>query len=569
MKKKDYLWFALLLLACVCLGFAVGKYNRPFSFNLKELKQGQNKVNETLDIIRQNYVDTVDISRLTESAVIKMVSELDPHSSYIPASDVESVNEDLDVSFGGIGIQFNITTDTILIISIISGGPAEKAGLMPFDRIITVNDSVVAGKGYSSNKIMRMLRGAKDSKVILGVQRGNSETLATFELTRGDIPNYSVDVSYKVADGIGYIKVSKFARSTFSEFITAIAKLKQQGVKGFIIDLRDNPGGYLESAVYMVNEFLSKSNLIVYTQGKAYPRSDARANGKGTCQDAPLVVLINEASGSASEIFSGAIQDNDRGLIIGRRSFGKGLVQSKLDLSDKSELVLTIARYYTPSGRCIQKDYELGKAYEYGQDLDNRFIHGEYFSEDSIHQKDSLEFRTVGGRIVYGGGGIMPDIFIPSDTVGVTSYFMKLVNSNVLYQYVLSYSDKHKDKLKSFANYEALYEYLKQQPLVGELEEFAADKGIKKRPVLMEESRKLIERQLYAYIIRNFFDNEGFYPVFLKDDATMQKAIEVITKNIWKPEIFVRYKKENGVKKSESAHISLKGSKTVIYANNS
>ncbi|MDR0573052.1 MAG: S41 family peptidase [Tannerella sp.] len=555
-KNRRFIWVILLIVTSLLLGFYAGKYFRIKNPQLKILRSEQNKINETLEIISNNYVDTVDISYLSESAVGKIISELDPHSSYIPASEVEAANEDLESSFSGIGIQFNMQTDTIIVISIISGGPAEKAGLMPFDRIMTVNDSVVAGQNIGSTKMMRMLRGPKNSKVRLGIQRGNGKDLIDFELVRGDVPNYSVDASYKISDNIGYIKVTKFARSTYSEFLTAIAKLKEEGVKEFIIDLRDNPGGYMESAIYMINEFLSKGSMIVYTQGRAYSRTDTYSNGKGACQDAPLVVLINELSGSASEIFSGAIQDNDRGLIIGRRSYGKGLVQTKLDLSDHSELLLTIARYYTPSGRCIQKDYELGKSEEYSQDIHNRLMHGEFYSVDSIKMNDSLEFKTIGGRSVYGGGGIMPDIFIPRDTSCITSYFSNIINTGILFQFVLNYSDKNHDKLDKFSNYKELYEYLKQQPLIYELADFAASKGIKKRPTLMEISKNLIETQLHAYITRNFFDNEGFYPILLHDDATLNKAIDVIKKGIWKPEIYNQHRDTKEQSLSSSAYRS-------------
>lgn len=566
-KKGHFIWTLLLIVVSLLLGFNAGRYYRMLRPQSRAIQAGQNKVNEALEIIGQNYVDTVDVERLTESAVLKMVSELDPHSSYIPAVDVESANEDLESSFSGIGIQFNMPTDTIIVISVISGGPSEKAGLMPFDRIITVDDSIVAGKSLGTAKIMRMLRGQKDTKVKLGIKRGNSEELAYFDLTRGDIPNYSVDVSYKVSDDIGYIKVTKFARSTYSEFLTAIAKLKQEKVRGFIIDLRDNPGGYMESAIYMINEFLAKGQMIVYTQGRAYPRNDMRSNGKGSCQDAPLVILINELSGSASEIFAGAIQDNDRGLVIGRRSFAKGLVQTKLDFSDRSELLLTIARYYTPSGRCIQKKYELGKSDEYNYDIINRSVHGEFYSADSIKMTDSLEYKTSGGRIVYGGGGIMPDIFIPLDTVGSTSYLSSLFNTGILYKFALVYSDKNHDLLDKFSDYKSLYEYLKQQPLAYELADYAAEQGIKKRPTLMSISKDLIDNQLHAYIIRNFFDYEGFYPVIMKDDGTLKKAIEVIEKDIWKPEVFSKYKseQENATQSRESAHIFRNESAEFIY----
>ena len=545
-KKSLAFWAVCLTLFSLNIGFFVGnqrtRIKRP---QLKILRTEQNKINEALEVISRNYVDTVDIRNLSERAVEKIISELDPHSSYIPASEVETANEELESTFGGIGISFNMNTDTIIVISVISGGPAEKAGLLAFDRILTVDDSIVAGKNIGSTKMMRMLRGPKNSKVLLGVQRGNAEDLIRFELTRGDIPNYSIDASYKVSDNIGYIKITKFSRSTYSEFLTAIAKLKQEGVTGFIIDLRENPGGYMESANQLVNEFLPKDQMIVYTQGQAFPRMNTRSNGKGSCQDAPMVVLIDELSGSASEIFSGAIQDNDRGLIIGRRSYGKGLVQTKFDLSDRSELLLTIARYYTPSGRCIQKDYELGKSDEYSMDLYYRMMHGEFYSADSIKMNDTLAFKTVGGRTVFGGGGIMPDIFIPRDTSGYTSYLNQLYNTGVLYQFALDYSDKNQDKLNSFSNFNALYDYLKQQPLISELADYAESKGIRKRPTLMEVSKNLIETQLYSYIVRNFFGNEGFYPVFYKNDASLNKAIEVIEKNLWKPERYLYIESDN------------------------
>lgn len=535
--NRRFIWVILLIIISLILGFHVGRYYRIMRPQYKILRLGQNKINETLDVISQNYVDAVDINHLSESAVKKIVSELDPHSSYIPVSDTESAYEDLEASFSGIGIRLDMQFDTILVISVISGGSAEKAGLMPFDRIIMVDDSTVAGRNIGKTKIIRMLRGPKNSKVRLGIQRGNADELTEFELTRGDIPNYSIDVSYKVNDDIGYIKISKFSRSTYREFLTAIAKLKQEGVESFIIDLRNNPGGYMETAINIINEFLPKGRLIVYMEGRAYPRAESYSNGKGACQDVPLVVLIDELSGSASEIFSGAIQDNDRGTIIGRRSYGKGLVQTKLDLSDKSELLLTIARYYTPSGRCIQKEYELGKSEEYSHDLDNRYMHGEFYFADSIKMNDSLEFKTSGGRTVYGGGGIMPDIFIPSDTTGITSYYSSIINTGILYHFSLNYSDKNYDKLNSFGNYKELYDYLKQQSLVDELADFAASKGIKKRPTLIALSKDLMETQVLAFIIRNFFDHEGFYPILLKDDPAMNKAIGVINEGKWKPEI--------------------------------
>jgi carboxyl-terminal processing protease len=502
----------------------------------KIFRISQNKIDRSLDIITQVYVDTVNVGRLTESAVEKIVSELDPHSAYIPAADVAASNEDFEKSFSGIGVEFDMHFDTILIVSIISGGPAEKAGLMPFDRIITINDSVVAGKNIGRMNLARRLRGPKDTKVMLGIQRGDTENLINFELTRGDIPNYSVDVAYKVTDRIGYVKIKKFAQNTYSEFLTSVAKLQQEGAKELILDLRNNGGGLMDAAVSMANEFLPKNKLIVYVEGQAYPRMDWYSNGKGVWQEIPVIVLIDELSASASEIFAGAIQDNDRGLLIGRRSFGKGLVQQKFELPDKSEILLTIARYYTPSGRCIQKNYELGKAEEYYLDIYNRYLHGEFETADSIKTNGYPEFKTVGGRTVYGEGAIMPDIFVPLDTTAITSYYTKVISANILHQFVLKYSDKNHDKLKSFNTYKELYAYLKQQPLISEFTDYAASKGIAKRTTLINISRNLMETQICASIIRNFFNNDGFYPVYLKDDETLNKAVSVMQTGKWNPE---------------------------------
>jgi carboxyl-terminal processing protease len=335
-------------------------------------------------------------------------------------------------------------------------------------------------------------------------------------------------VAYEISDGIGYIKVSKFGRTTYNEFITAIAKLKQANCSSFIIDLRGNTGGYMDAAINMVNEFMPNGRMIVYTEGKAFPRKDIYTNGTGTCQEAPIVILTDEFSASASEIFAGAIQDNDRGLIIGRRTFGKGLVQSPIQLTDGSEFRLTIARYYTPSGRCIQKKYELGEEEEYDHDIYNRFMRGEFDTADSIKLNADEKFETAMGRPVYGGGGIMPDIFIPRDTTGVTSYFSQVINSGTMNLYVLEYSDRHYDKLASFKSYQELHQYLQQQPLLADFINYASSKGIKRRPNLINISGKLIEKQLQAYIVRNFFDDAGFYPIFQNDDVTLKRAIKVL-----------------------------------------
>lgn len=527
-NKRLSAWLPVIIALSIALGIFIGNHFLSLSSGKHRMYTGGNKINAILDIIEEQYVDTVDMSQLVEEAIPQIFSELDPHSSYIPASEASLVNEELEGSFSGIGVSFNIQTDTILVISVISGGPAEKAGLLPFDRIITINDSIYSGKKVDQATIMKTLRGAKNSTVRLGVKRGDATKLLSFEVTRGDVPVHSVDAAFAVAKGVGYIKVSKFARNTYNEFITAIAKLRQADCNAFIIDLRGNTGGYMEAAINMINEFMPEGRLIVYTEGKDFPRSDVYANGTGTCREAPIVVLTDEISASASEIFAGAIQDNDRGLIIGRRTYGKGLVQTQIGLSDGSAFRLTIARYYTPSGRCIQKRYEMGKGEEYDQDIYNRYLHGEFDSADSIKQDSHLAYHTVMGRTVYGGGGIMPDIFIPRDTTGITSYYSNVINSGVLYLFALEYSDRNRERFSAFDTWESLYAYLEKQPLLNEFTDFAVTKGIRKRPRLISLSARLITTQLEAYIVRNFFDEAGFYPIFLKDDPTLKRAVQVM-----------------------------------------
>lgn len=552
-NKRLTIWLPVIIAVSIALGIFIGNHYLSLTQHGKRrMFSSGNKINAVLNIIGEQYVDTVNMAKLVEGTIPKIFSELDPHSVYISAEDASIVNEDLEGSFSGIGVSFNMQTDTILVISVISGGPAEKAGLLPFDRIITINDSIYAGNKTSQAKIMRTLRGAKNSTVKLGVKRGDLSDLLYFDVTRGDVPVNSVDVSYEVSNGIGYIKVSKFGRTTYNEFITAIAKLKEEECTSFIVDLRGNTGGYMDAAINMVNEFMPEGRLVVYTEGKAFPRNDVYTNGTGTCKEAPIVVLTDEFSASASEIFSGAIQDNDRGLIIGRRTYGKGLVQSPIKLSDGSEIRLTIARYYTPSGRSIQKDYKLGESADYDQDIYNRFIHGEFDSADSIKNTHTEKYHTMMGRTVYGGGGIMPDIFIPRDTSGITTYFSSVVNNGTLYLYALEYSDKNREKLASFETYQDLYKYLQAQPLLYDFTNFAATKGIKKRMSLINISGKLIENQLQAYIVRNFFDEAGFYPIFLKDDPTLLRAIQIINEGKSVPTL----DKENadkGIAKSQTA----------------
>ena len=417
--------------------------------------------------------------------------------------------------------------DTVLVISVVSGGPSEKLGIIPGDRIITVNDSVIAGVGLGNDKVVGMLRGEMGTRVNVGIQRRDRPELIDFEIIRGTIPVYSVDVSYMVTDTVGYIKVSRFGRNTYQEFLTAMAKLKAHNCQNVIVDLRGNSGGYLDVAIAMTNEFLAKGDLIVYTEGKASPRQDVFANGMGSCQDMGVTVLIDEFSASASEIFAGALQDNDRGLIVGRRSFGKGLVQQQVPLPDGSALRLTVARYYTPSGSGIQKPSNNGVE-DYHRDILDRFEQGEFFERDSITLDESLRFTTRGGRLVFGGGGVMPDVFVPRDTSAFSEYYFQLRDKGVIYQYALKYSDDNRIQLQRFETVDALQQYLNTQSLNEGLIAFAREKGVVYNARDYRLSEKLMEVELKAYIARNIFDNDGFYPVFREVDEVLNAALNEI-----------------------------------------
>ena len=541
MKKKTAIWLPFIIAISIVLGICIGRFYHQASTIGSRIFAKQNKIETLLSIIQSQYVDTVNINKLVENAMPKIIGELDPHSAYIPAKDLLSVNEELEGSFSGIGIQFSILNDTITVVSVIPGGPSEKAGILPGDRIVTINDTVFVGKSVEPmDKVMKKLRGLKDSKVDLGIKRSSAKKLLNFTITRGDIPVNSVDVSFKINDKTGYLKISKFGRNTYNEFMNALAKLRKEGADRYIIDLRGNTGGYMDAAIKMVNEFLPKDQLIVYTEGKAFPRSEgneAYSDGTGALQNNQMVVLMDEWSASASEIFAGAIQDNDRGTIVGRRSFGKGLVQQQIPFSDGSAIRLTIARYYTPSGRSIQKEYKMGDIEDYNQDLMNRFLHGEFDTKDSIKLNDSLSYETRNGRIVYGGGGIMPDIFVPRDTIGITSYLNNVVNNGIIYQFALEYTNKHRKELSQFKDYRSLLQYLKRKPLLDEFVIYAASKGVKPRPVYINISRKIINNQLHAYIARNLLGDEAFYPILMLEDKTFLKAVDILDENKGFPEI--------------------------------
>ncbi|MDR1004252.1 MAG: S41 family peptidase [Prevotellaceae bacterium] len=490
------------------------------------------KINALLRVITDQYVDTVNIPQIIEKAMPQILGELDPHSTYIPAQNLEEVTSELEGSFSGIGIQFTIQEDTIHVNSVIAGGPSEKVGLLPGDRIVTVNDSLFAGIGISYEQVLRNLKGAKGSHVKLGVKRASEQELLEFDITRGDIPQNTIDAAYLTDDNYGVIQLTKFGRTSHIELLNAIARFKHKGCKGIIVDLRGNTGGYMEAAVRIANEFLPANELIVYAQGEHYPRTEEYANGSGSCQDMPLVILTDEGSASASEIFAGAIQDNDRGMIVGRRSFGKGLVQQPVEFNDGSAIRLTIARYYTPSGRCIQRPYKSGNDYQYEMDLLTRYEHGEYFSRDSIKQDESVRYATRKlGRSVYGGGGIMPDIFVPQDTIGITSYWMELRRSQLLLQFAFRYSDNNRALLSQYKTEEELTKYLHRQGVVEQLIRFAQSKGVKRRNILIQKSYRIIENNLYTNIIHNILGTEAAIKYANQSDPTVLEALKLLRDN--------------------------------------
>lgn len=532
MDNKFKRFIPILLALGIVIGIAIGVfYTNLYSGNrLGAIKGSSNKINALLRIVNDSYVDTVKMEDLVEKTMPLILSELDPHSSYIPAQKLEEVNSELKGHFSGIGIQFTIKDDTIHVNSVIPGGPSEKVGLMAGDRIIEVDDSAFVGKKVTNTEAMKRLKGEKGTKVKLGIYRqGEPETLY-FTIIRGDIPVKSVDAAYLIDGKWGFVKVNKFGETTYPELLFALAKLNQQNMQGLIIDLRGNTGGYMAAAIQMVNEFLPANKLIVYTEGRKYPRENYTSNGTGSSQSLPIIVLVDEGSASASEIFAGAIQDNDRGTIIGRRSFGKGLVQQPIEFNDGSAIRLTIARYHTPSGRCIQKPYEQGKEEEYELDLLTRYEHGEFFSADSIKQNEEEIYYTSIGRKVYGGGGIMPDIFVPHDTLGMTSYFRMAANRGLIIRYAFDYTDQNRNKLQEYTNCDDMGDYLKTQNLLVKFSKWAETKGLKRRNNMLITSRDLFETSLYGNIIYNMLGIEEYIKYLNKTDKTVIKAVEVLEK---------------------------------------
>ena len=527
-STRQPIWLPIAIAVAVVVGVFFGQ---RFSNN-KHVAENDRKLNAILNLIAQDYVDTTNLKDLIEMSIPEILSNLDPHTSYFSAEELKAASEDLNGSFSGIGISFVLMNDTIGVVEVIPGGPSEKVGLLAGDRIIMIDDSTATGDKMTNGAVMKRLRGPKGSKVKLGIKRQNTNKTLTFTVTRGDIPINSVDAHYMIDNITGYIKVNQFGRHTYDEFITALAALQEEGARRYIIDLRGNGGGYMEMAVLMANEFLPANQPIVFTRGRySHDNSEVWSDGNGSFQDAEVAVLIDEFSASASEILAGALQDNDRGLIVGCRSFGKGLVQQEFVLPDSSAIRLTIARYYTPSGRCIQKDYHEGML-NYEKELVDRYLNGELYSRDSMKIDKSQVFTTAFGRTVYGGGGIVPDIFVARDTSGITSYYIEVANAGLLQRYAFNYCDNHRSALKQFDDYR---QFLATAPsddkMLEDFANFAARNGITPRWYYINLSRQVIVTNLKALIARDIFGNQAFYPIINKGDKTIQEALNALNQH--------------------------------------
>ena len=531
-NKKNNRFMPIVMAICVVVGILIGTfYANHFSGNrLSIINSGSNKLNNLLHIVDDQYVDTVDVNDLVEKAMPQILSELDPHSVYISAKDVQTATDDLRGSFSGVGIEFTIRKDTLHVQQVISNGPAERAGLVAGDKIVQVDGDNFTGKKLTNEEAMHRLKGPKDTKVKLGIMRFGEKKIREFVVTRGDIPTRSVTATYMLDQQTGYIRIKNFGENTYPELLIALSRLAQEDFRSLTIDLRGNTGGYLQSAVQIANEFLPKNRLIVYTQGRKSPRQEYRSDGRGSYQQIPLVVLIDEGSASASEILAGAIQDNDRGTIIGRRSFGKGLVQQPIEFNDHSMIRLTIARYYSPSGRCIQKPYTAGDNKDYEEDLLTRYEHGEFFSQDSI-KHEGPAYKTSLGRPVYGGGGITPDIFIAEDTTNVTSYYKQASMSGLIIQYAFEYTDNNRQKLKDYKTLEEMERYLKKINTVEAFADYADKHGLKRRNLMIQKSHKMLERYINSRIIYNMMSEDAWLHYLNEDDPAIMETLKVFREN--------------------------------------
>ena len=529
-QKKNNRFMPLWMALCVAIGIIIGSfYTNHFAGNrLNIINSGSSRLNNLLHIIDDQYVDSVNINDLVEKALPQILAELDPHSVYISAKDVQTATDDLKGSFSGVGSEFIIRQDTIQVQNVIKNGPAEKVGILAGDKIVSIDGKPFVGKIVTDNEAKHRLKGPKNSKVRIGIRRYGSKTVKEIIVTRGDIPMRSISATYMLDSTTGYIRIKSFSEKTYAEMITALQHLNLDNAENLVIDLRDNTGGLLDVAVQMANEFLPKNKLIVYTEGRKSQRTDYRSNGKGSYQHIPLVVLINEGSASASEIFAGAMQDNDRATIVGRRSFGKGLVQQQIGFPDGSLIRLTIARYYTPSGRCIQKPFKPGENADYEQDLLARYQHGEFFSQDSIKHTGPA-YHTSIGRTVYGGGGITPDIFVPEDTSDMTSYYKEAAMSGLILQYAFKYTDEHRKQLVQFKELKPLTNYLDGRNLVNDFVNYAQQNGLRKRNNLISKSRKLLEKYINSRIIYNILDEQAWIEYLNLKDPDIKAALKVFS----------------------------------------
>ncbi len=535
-KKNRFM--PLLMAVSMILGIFIGTFyaNHFSGSRLTVVNNGSNKLNNLLRIIDDQYVDEVNIDSLVEKAMPLILGELDPHSVYISAKDVQQSQDDLKGSFSGVGIEFTIRQDTIHVENVIKNGPAEKAGIIAGDKIVMVDGKKFVGKQVTQEEAMHRLKGPQGSKVRVGVLRFGHSKVLSFDITRAEIPTKTITAAYMLDDTTGYIKIKNFGEKTYPELLIALANLQQQGFQNLVIDLRDNPGGYLQSAVQVANEFLPAKKLIVYTEGRKSPRQDYTSDGHGAYQNIPLVVLINEGTASAAEILAGAMQDNDRATIIGRRSFGKGLVQQQIPFPDGSMIRLTIARYYTPSGRCIQKPYVDGDEEAYAQDIIDRYQHGEFFSQDSIKHTGPA-YHTGIGRVVYGGGGITPDIFVPEDTTYVTSYYKQAIMSGLILQFAFTYTDNNRQKMKMFKQMLDLSKYLNEQNTVDQFADYADKHGLQRRNLLIKKSHSLLEQFINGRIIYNMLDEQALYEYLNQDDPVITRALMLFKQNAAFPKL--------------------------------
>lgn len=526
-NKKPVIYIPLLVAISVVGGMFIGRYFGNGDQHESNARGGNKKLNAILNYIEQKYVDSISEQDLIEKTLPALFENLDPHSAYIPAEEFQEVDDPLQGEFEGIGVQFNVQKDTVVVVQVIAGGPSERVNLKAGDRIVTVNDSVIAGIGIRSNDVVKLLKGPKGTKVRVGIARKGNAELLPFEIKRDKIPFYSIDIAYSPVPGTGYIKISRFAATTYEEFIKHIAKLREEGIRELIIDLRGNGGGFLNAASMIANEFLEQGQTIVYTEGRTEPRRYYRATGGGTCTDLGVAVLMDEGTASASEILAGAIQDNDRGTVIGRRSFGKGLVMEQQELPDGSAVRLTVSRYFTPTGRCIQKPYEMDHK-DYYSEIEKRYEHGEFYQMDSIHFPDSLKYTTPKGKVVYGGGGIMPDIFVPMDTVGFAGFLSAITARGLIYDFCFDYTDAHRAELAKIAKPDGFVAYVNNRNLVAKFVGFAKEKGFPATDKELKSSDKYLRINLAAFLARNILNDEGFYPLWLKDDETFKAALNSI-----------------------------------------